>query len=392
MVALIQPPQPRHLLPPLLACLPTAFASPRPPPALLPILSPILRQRVQIFSASTTTNNPKDSWLRFLCWDAGQAEQLQQVVDGTSFEPHPVSGEVDLPGDLLVVYKRVDEETLRACVSLPEYSLRVIYLWCPDDGDGGWKVAEVLPRCDDDGQKDDSWSHSIGEANTRAREALLEYALKQAEGQEVINDDDDDDDDDDAAYWAQYDETPTRTPTAAAAERSRAAPISETAYFDRYNDVQPALDPSAAEDATAAAGESSLNGDLLTSLLLQQHQKEKSNNNNNNNNNNNDPPRRNGYPSNTKTSEEIAMMLNHPRPSSASSSSSSSNAVARLEQEAENHSACEAGVRQHISSNIQSLFRLARSAGISQSEFRSLVKTEMDSLDQSEKVVEGDGE
>ena len=346
-----------------------AFVSPRPPPALLPILSPILRQRVQIFS-SGASNSPRYSWLRFLCWDAAQAEHLQELVDGTSFEPHPVSGEVDLPGDIPVAYKQVDEETLHSQVSLPEYGLRIIYLWCPDDDENaGWKVAEVLPRRDSDGDDGgDPWHASIGEAKACARENLLEYALKQAEGQERSEEVDDDDDED--AYWAQYDEMPGRTPSAKPDDH--AAPVSEKTYFDRYNDVQPALDNHDPSEAVFDDGESSVNGDqILTSLLRRQMPRCEPAG----------PARRNGYPpdTTTTTSED---MLNHPRPSSASSlSSSSSNTVAKLEQEAETHSACEVGVRLHIGSNVQSLFRLAKTAGISREDFQSLVKTELDSLE-----------
>ncbi|KAL9032118.1 MAG: hypothetical protein Q9180_006688, partial [Flavoplaca navasiana] len=75
----IPPPAAETLLPPLLACLPTAFASTRPPPALLPLLSPILRQRVQLLSGSTSS--PSDSWLTKLTWDPTKAEGLAPVVE-----------------------------------------------------------------------------------------------------------------------------------------------------------------------------------------------------------------------------------------------------------------------------------------------------------------------
>lgn len=144
MVELINAPDSRALLPPLLACLPTAFVSPQPPPALLPLLSPILRQRLQILTSVSTS--PDESWLKLLCWDNAKAERLQSIVENTTFEPHPVSGEIELTDDMPATYKRIDDETLQSLVVLPEYSLAVIYLWCPDDEHGrGWRVAELLP-------------------------------------------------------------------------------------------------------------------------------------------------------------------------------------------------------------------------------------------------------
>ena len=386
MVALIQSADPRVLLPPLLACLPTAFASPRPPPALLSILSPILRQRVQVFSS--VSNSPTNSWLRFLCWDDGKSERLEELIENSNFEPHPVSGEIDLPGDIPVAYKRIDEETLQSQISLSDYGLQVISLWCPDDnaGDGpGWKVAEVVPQ-KDSSNYDDTWYLSISEADANAKQNLLDVILKQAEekeqrqlhgngngngnGDSFGGGDGDDDDDDDDAYWAQYDATPGATPSA----KESAAPVSTASYFDRYDDVQPVMDNYDPSEAGNEHGESSLNGDLLTGLLRRELPRFEPQG----------PARKNGYPSGTTTSEDVAMSLNHPRPSSASSDSS--NAVARLEQEAEAHSASEVGVKQHIRSSIQSLFELAKSTGISQPEFQSLVKMELDSLEHGKEL------
>lgn len=186
MVELIQPPDPRVLLPPLLACLPVAFVSPRPPPALLPLLSPVLRQRVQFLTAVSVS--PSDSWLRLLSWNAEKGEELQSLVDGTNFEPHPVSGEIELPGDTPVTYKRIDEETLHAKIELPDYCLKGVYLWCPDDHEGGgpgWRVAELLPR-EGPAEDEGTWSISIGEANVQSKERLMEDALQAAEKDEQL--------------------------------------------------------------------------------------------------------------------------------------------------------------------------------------------------------------
>lgn len=375
MVELVYPPDPRSLLPPLLACLPTAFVSPHPPPVLLPLLSPILRQRVQILSS--VSPSPSDSWLRLLCWDAAKAEQLQELVDGTCFEPHPVSGEIELPGDVPVSYKRVDEETLQSRILLPDYNLKAIYLWCPNDKDGGgpgWRVAELLPGegCTDD---DATWFPSIGEANSQSKEKIVEDALRAAERND--NGASQEEEDDDGDYWARYDATPGRTPnpkspgptTLSSLQRPGMA---QDSYFSQYDDVQPAMDNHDPSESQPEIGTSSLNGDMLASLLRPQVSGAEAS----------QQPRANGYPTDGAIDVDRAMLLNHPRPSSTPSTSS--DAVGRLEQEAESHSAYEVGVKQHISSNLKSLFRLARCTGISREEFQDLVKTELELLNLSD--------
>lgn len=379
MVELIAPPDPRSLLPPLLACLPTAFVSPRPPPALLPLLSPILRQRVQILTDVSTS--PTESWLQLLCWDTAKAERLQSVVDGASFEPHPVSGEIELHEDIPVTYKRIDDETLRALILLPEYSLAVVYLWCPTDEQGGgrgWRIAELLPR-EGPLQDENTWAASIGEANDQAKDKLFADVLSsdregQALGVAEQNQEEEDDDDD---YWARYDATPGRTPGVktpappGGASGLRPSGPTEASYFHQYGDVQPVMDSHDPAEEQPEIGPSSLNGDMLANLLRRQVNPTYS-----------EPPRSNGHAAGDAQHDEVARKLSHPRPASASSNSS--DAVARLEQEAESKSAYEVGVKQHIGSSVKSLFRLAKATGISRTEFQSLVQTELELLNLSD--------
>ncbi|KAK2758646.1 hypothetical protein FQN54_003336 [Arachnomyces sp. PD_36] len=388
MVEFIPPPDPRTLLPPLLACLPAAFASPRPPPALLPLLSPILRQRVQLLSSTSSTS---DSWLRLLCWDAAKAERIHSIVENTTFEPHPVSGEIEIEDDICVTYKRFDEETLRARTSLPEYNLTVWYVWCGGDQEGGgpaWRVAQLLPREEgqvvdsDDPDNEKTWSMSIGDANESARARDMDDALKAA-GQgaapavreEKIEEEDDDDD-----YWAQYDATPARTPAvkqtsglgALSGLPSNGQPNSDDSYFARYAEVQPAMDNDDPSADKNEFGESSLNGDALAGILRRQseslHAEQAMD----------ARAYTNGFHV-EETEEKEDKVLSHPRPSSASSSNGSET-VAKLEQSAENQSATEIGVKQHIGANIKSLFRLAKSTGMSRAEFDSVVKRELEVL------------
>lgn len=385
MVEFIPPPEPRTLLPPLLACLPAAFASPRPPPALLPLLSPILRQRVQLLTS--TSSSPSDSWLRLLCWDAAKAERIQSIVENTTFEPHPVSGEIEIEDDIIVTYKRFDEETLRSRTSLPEYNLTVWYVWCGGDQEGGgpgWRVAQLLPREEqveaDDPDNEKTWSESIVDANDHARERVLEEALRAAEQssvpglkEEKIEDEDDDDD-----YWAQYDATPARTP--AVKDTSGLGPLSgngqadsDDSYFARYSEVQPAMDNDDPSADKNELGESSLNGDALAGILRRQseslHAEQAQD----------ARSHTNGFHLDKDASvKEASKMLNHPRPSSASSNASDT--VAKLEMSAENQSAAEIGVKQHISTNIKSLFRLAKTTGMSRADFELTVKRELEVL------------
>lgn len=297
---------------------------------------------------------------------------MQEIVDGASFEPHPVSGEIDLPGEIPVAYKRIDPETLHSRISLPDYNLNIIYLWCPDDENGGgpgWKVAEILPReggGGGDSHEDESWCYSIGEANTSAREKVLEDTLKKADKEEQQQSSDDDDE-----YWARYDATPGRSPSAQAPAPNPDSYSSfrpETSYFDRYAGVQPAMDNDDPSEDRSQIGESSLDGNMLSHLLQRQVSKSEME----------EPARTNGYPPGVVENEDAAMSLNHPWP--APTSSGRVETVAKLEQEAENKSSCEAAVKEHITANIKSLARLARSTGMSRADFQSLVKTELDSL------------
>ncbi|KAL5337828.1 hypothetical protein BJX70DRAFT_224496 [Aspergillus crustosus] len=369
MVELIPPPDTRALLPPLLACLPTAFISSKPPPALLPLLSPILRQRVQILSSVATSAS--ESWLQLLCWDAGKGERLRSLIDGATFEPHPVSGEIELSGDIPVTYKRVDDETLQSRLEISDYDLRVLYLWCPQKEDSpGWLIAEVLPN--EGGRQDyDDWSLSIGEANTRARVKLVEDALTAAENDERAAAHKEKEQDDDDDYWARYDATPGRTPsvknpappTLSSMLQHQGPGPSESSYFSQYADVQPVMDSHDPDEEHPELGPTSLAGDVLSELAKR--------------NLDNGEAASHGH-----TDQTNGTLLSHPRPASASSSNSET--VSRLEQEAESHSTHEFGVKQHISSNIKSLFRLAKATGLSRADFQSLVQTELDLLNVSD--------
>lgn len=386
MVQFIPPPEPRTLLPPLLACLPTAFASPRPPPALLPILSPILRQRVQLLSV---TNGPNESWLPLLSWDKERASNLPKVVENLEIEPHPSSGEIEFEDVKGVRYRRRDEETLEARLELEEFKLLPIYLWCMTDessGGPGWRLTELRALEDmDDGTE---WFDSMDEANEGSKVAYIRDALRQDTlspnarsvpyQQQHGNQEEQDDDDDD--YWNSYDRTPGRTPARTPAKRSPAPgssvqmpSASELEYFARYAmEVQPALDAHDPDEEVDESIESTLNGNSLVTERQPQVEPLESTN-----------LGPEGYdsslpPAQQNTSNEIS----HPRPESAASSLSGS--IERMEQAAEVSSQAEVAIKQHISTDIKSLYRLARSAGIQREEFERVVRTELEMLSMME--------
>ncbi|KAL8959213.1 MAG: hypothetical protein Q9193_003887 [Seirophora villosa] len=390
----IPPPQTQTLLPPLLACFPTAFASIRPPPALLPLLSPILRQRVQLLS--DTASPPSDSWLTKLSWDSTKAEQLVSVVEGEAFELHPVSNEIEYDAVQNVGYRRLDEETLHSRIEIRDLGLVVIYLWCMGDeagGGDGWRVAEVLPL--DDSDSPPLWSASIEEAHRESqpsnvssvtakskRDAASSSASKGAPSGPAT-----DGAEDDAAYWAQYDNAPTSTP---GPQRSPGPPendrisrhgrtASDAEYFSRYAAVQPDMDNDDPSTDRNAIGKSSLNGDIVASMARTPQARSLL------------PTAAQNHPDpSTKSPPSVLLQTatEHPQPHAASSDDSSSSAiVVNLEGSASMQSQTELAVRQHIASTMKSLHRLARSTGVETKEFEGLIKTELEML-RFEEVVE----
>lgn len=367
MVEFVPPPDPHRLLPPLLACLPTAFASHRPPPALLPLVSPILRQRLQLL---TSTSAPSaQNWLRFLCWDEVKADRLKDLVENGTYEPHPSSGEIEVGDIAATKYRRWDQETLRAQIVLFEWDLTALYLWCgEDDGGGGWRLAELLPY-GNDLEQGTTWSQSIAEANECSRARMVSEAIRDAEAAEqaaIIPEGDDD-------YWAQYDETPARSParkrspspngTAAA----RGVGHTEADYYAQYGEVQPAMETHDPSEESNQVGDWSLHGDVLTTIMRRQSSGVEDC----------EPTQRDSMV-HSRRMEAHAAPVSHPEPSPLSSANP--NAVPRLEERADQQSASEIGIRQHISTTMQSLYRLANRSGMEREEFNRIIEREMERI------------
>ncbi|VUC33907.1 unnamed protein product [Clonostachys rosea] len=378
------------LLSPLIPALTAAAVSSEPASTVLPLLSPILRQRVQFLSSSGS-----DPWLRLLCYDTSKAAKLAEIATNGSLDPHPSSGEieVDWDHDCETRYRRLDAETLQAFVVLKELGLAFKLVHCIEDKEGaadGWRIGEVTvaeesnPFESFDGASPDlaaaeqvfeqskaqqqKGSLSVSNGQTPNGGHHLTATNIPAEGEE--------DDDDD--YWARYDNTPARTPAQAHSPGPQAsggpvggynAPASaasaeDDAYFSRYNDVQPAMDN---HDPDEEAEQAHLMPPSSSSLGLS-------------------PQNNNAAAAITTTrGRSLSADLNHdgllhPRPESSASSRASSQVIEKLEEEAGRKDQSDFGVKQHISRSIRSLFMLSRASGIEREEFEQLVKSELDVL------------
>lgn len=382
---IIPPPNSRELLPPLLACLSVSGKAKEAPPGLLPLVSPILRQRLQLVAT--------DDWLSLLCWDKDVAARLPSVIEKIQVEPHPASGEIEVEEPDQILYRRSDPETLHARLVLGELGVIPAYLWCTG-GEGGsrWLLAELRGTTDADDGTD--WFQSLGEANEAGfrRKTSKSNDHPTTQIPQYVEPQDDNDDDDDGSYWAAYDQTPNirtpaqkRSPAPQTNGRTQVGPTqSELEYFARYaSEVQPALDAHDPDEESPAAGESTLSGNALNYTRVPQFEPLETSNLGPNGYDSSLPPsyvNETGVQSKTAHIESVDdaqnAALNHPRPSSSTSSRS----IERLEREAANHSQAELAIKQHISTDIKSLFRLARASGIDREEFERIIQRELEVL------------
>ncbi|KAI0506110.1 hypothetical protein F5B22DRAFT_479016 [Xylaria bambusicola] len=376
---------------PLIPSLRAAAVSLQPSESVLPLLTPILRQRVQFLSLSSTN----DPWIRLLCYDTSKVSKLTEIAQGERLEPHPASGEIEIDWDYDTEtrFRRLDEETLEAFVASRELELAFRLLYCTLDGEeSGWKVGEVTVPDRSSPFSSFGGASTIDEAERQFKESKLSKSASASTSNGLLNpqngitghgvEDDDDDDDD---YWARYDATPgTKTP---ATKRSPAPQISHTwntttkanedDYFAQYDHVQPAMDnhdpdeeahvdvspplglAPRAMDATQnghSDGEVAENG-IQDSWMLAE------------------PPKSSSPHS--KSDDEPGLVHPCPRPGSSAGSNAS---VEKLEAAAARQEQNDFGVKQHVSRSIKSLFLLSRASGIDREEFERMVKTELDML------------
>ncbi|KAI1799872.1 hypothetical protein F4811DRAFT_71438 [Daldinia bambusicola] len=373
----IKQPDVQQVLGNLLPSLPAAALSAHPADNVLPLLSPILRQRVQLLSSASA-----DPWIRLLCYEPGNVPKLTEIAQGDRLEPHPVSGEVEVDWeyDTEIRYRRVDEETLQALVILKDLGLSFRLVYCVGDpvGGDGWKVGEVnvvekpSPFSSFGGVSD------ISEAERQFKEARSRPVQSNGltnnhQSAPVVEDDDDDDDD----YWARYDATPARTP---AIKRSPAPQsnhgVSTTAeddYYAQYDDVQPAMDnhdpdEEANYEIAPPLGLSAKpsNGSEVEEVEINETQGTWTL-----------APRPKSPSAHSRSGDDPTIVHPYPRPASSTGSNAS---VEKLEAAAAKQEQNDFGVKQHVSRSIKSLFLLSRASGIDREEFERLVKTELDIL------------
>lgn len=395
MTSTITSPDLRGILTPLLPSLPAAALSTQPAPAILPLLSPILRQRVQLLSSAST-----EPWLRLLSYDKSKDARLAEVARSDRLEPHPVSGEVEVDWDYDVQtqYRRVDEETLQALVVLEDFELFFRLVYCVNDeagGGDGWRVGEISvpdksnPFASFAGYSSiEAAENSFRQQDANTNEPISQPANSAVADQPIDDKQEEEDDDDD--YWARYDATPARTPQPARSPAPQSAPQQtlaathqavaeeDDAYFAQYDNVQPAMDnhdpdeAQAAQEITGSAPPLGLQHSVDSGARAGEDGEEA-------NETNGAWTLAPSPGARSREEEERTASLAHPRPES-SASSNGSNTVLKLEEQAGRQESSEFGIKQHVSRSIRSLFLLSRAAGIDREEFERMVKTELDVL------------
>ncbi|KAI3329464.1 hypothetical protein HD806DRAFT_287724 [Xylariaceae sp. AK1471] len=387
----IRPPDIQQAIGPLIPSLRAAAASLKPSESVLPLLTPILRQRVQLLSFSSSN----DPWIRLLCYDTSKVPALTEIAQGEKLEPHPVSGEVEIDWDYDAEtrFRRLDEETLQALVAFKELGLAFRLLYCTGDGEGNsWKVGEVTVAETPSPFSSFGGVSTIAEAERQFKESIQPKAapvstannfLKAQNAQTMGQQDEDDDDD----YWARYDATPgTKTP---ATKRSPAPQMTQTQtwnasneddYFARYNDVQPAMDnhdpdEEANVDSSPPLGLASRATDTAQNGIIGNGDVEVEENGIQGSWMLAEPP---GSSSpHSRSGDDPKLVHPYPRPASSAGSNAS---VEKLEAAAARQEQSDFGVKQHVSRSIKSLFLLSRASGIDREEFERMVKTEIDML------------
>ena len=314
-------------------------------------------------------------------------------------EPHPVSGEVEIDDIRPAKYRRLDEETLHARLEVEQFEISPIYVWCETDEHGGtgpgWKLAE-LRGIEDQDEEGVDWFDTMTAANEAAPVDQLSNLPQESAGMNgdrnasTISLGGASDD-----YWAAYDRTPGRTPAQKHSPAPQSHPYFQTAnrrrsrqeldYFARYGtEVQPALDNHDPDEEKADTNQSALNGVALPPAphdphQIQQAQEELRPESR--------PRGTSLFPPDTQPQETSHLLdVSAPRPISPTSSHGSSidrleSRAAEMSEEAQQeHDRAHMAITQHISTDIKSLFRLAKNTGMERSDFERIVKTELECL------------
>ncbi|KAK6339870.1 hypothetical protein TWF718_009259 [Orbilia javanica] len=421
MVASIPPPTLSSLLPAFLAQLPASFASPKPPPSLPPLLTPLTRSRLTHLSFNLTTEN---SWLSLLTWSSnpsdGQLLQEHLASQDYYFLHQPPSPNTFLSKG----FRRLDSETLQCLISIPELELVVLYQFVADDlisesGEIGnaWKVHDVRLADEDVFLSGGRFLESIDAAEEQFRSVPKYTAgytfgsnFQQSQRQEEEDDDEDDD------YWGRYDDEETES---VAGDEDARPPVTnhqyqqpqshvqiaasllarrvlqeqtdqeqqqkeeedkeEEEYYARYANVEPVLDnPTPTTAAEGLDRRDSISTNITSASTTFDAQTMST------------PLTAFTHPS-TKVSPVITATTtinnhasHHPKPEVATAKK----IVAGLESAAEVHTQGEVAIQQHVSTSIKSLYRLWKAGGMDGEEFGRFLEREVEVL----RVVEEAGE
>ncbi|KAL7268048.1 hypothetical protein RUND412_009340 [Rhizina undulata] len=384
MVNFVPPPVVQELIPPFLAHLPTAFTSPQPPPSLFPLLSPILRQRIRLLSSSSSTPSPGDTWLSLLTWSSSSASNIVSQLSNWEFNPHPASGEPEAGETIFKGIQRVDREMLKAAVELIELDIVIIFTWIANDPDGeddGWRIMDIKLVSELDVSPDQKWYPTVGEADTAfyngdSELSVMETLVRKASlgGPPPINEPEQSHDDGDDDYWNMYDRTPARTP----AVPQQPDQPSEDAYFARYNNIQPSLEPE------PELPQSQPQHNIPNPLPIIPSANPTYSPTISAGTTASTPP--------TALSASSPITAHAPRAiSSRSSDASNKERIRRMEETVSLQVQSEVAVKQHVATTIKSLYRLSKNAGIGKEEFQRMVQTEMSVLEMMDEAEDGIG-
>ncbi|KAK6352196.1 hypothetical protein TWF730_009026 [Orbilia blumenaviensis] len=425
MVASIPSPALLSLLPAFLSHIPASFASPKPPPSLPPLLTPLTRSRLTHLSFSLN-NDSDSSWLSLLTWSSvpSDGKDLQEHL---ATQDYYFLHQVPSPNTFVSKgYRRLDCETLQTLVSIPELEIIVLYQFIAEDiisesGEIGhaWKVHDV--RLADDEERAflpsgrfwdtiDAAEAAFVNAVPKYSTASYSYSGFQQPGslyQQKQEEEDDDDDD----YWGRYDDEETESVAgdqdqvvqqpqshvqiAASmlarrvlqdqpAEEDEADKAAEEEYYARYATVEPVLDShpqsaSAPEEGGVMITDrrDSISTNITSTSTTFDAQTMST------------PLTAFTHPS-TKVSpvmtaaDVVVAKTSHPKPESGSTKK----VIAGLESAAEVHTQSEVAIQQHVSTSIKSLYRLWKAGGMDAEEFGRFLEREVEVL----KVVDEAGE
>lgn len=302
-------------------------------------------------------------------------------------EPHPVSGELELDEVRSIKYRRLDRETIQAKLDVNQFGIMPVYVWCDKDDHGGtepgWKLADL--RTSEDNEDDAEWSEQQEEADKEFDSHTATVPQSSVKNQAAQEEDDDDDDD----YWNAYDKTEEeRTPAEPSA--AAGAKTTDADYYSRYGqEVQPAMDSHDPDEAGGEIGSSTLNGESLlgagsTRATSSQNIAQQADYLRSLQPHGNWKPHDSAFQTTLEQSVNGEQELSMPRPISPAPSGSS---VDKLEERAAKMSTrsnssdrAQLSIQQHISTDIKSLFRLAKANGMSRADFSDIVSRELDVL------------